>query len=278
MYLGLVQYCQEKFASDVDLCKGYALKMVLGAREIAYYSDLNPNVYPANDEEFLTADFKGFYNELSSKTQKKIEGPDDIGVTIYGRLLTADEVRAEKKQHVEKILQQFYQTSAPTGVSDPELEPLVIAYFQKLNPDLKIKTVVFNERWNVHKVKKDVQQVDTSGNVVTIQVEEIVDKRRVAAVSVEVPNDPGQYVLSLVVDIRMDYEGGGNYGEPYCKRLDPKTPNGHKFDLLTSDGYSDNNEIKKGDVTVFFESYITYDNRWRLYEYHNTDVFLPIRP
>ena len=146
MYLGLVQYCQEKFASDVDLCKGYALKMVLGAREIAYYSDLNPNVYPANDEEFLTADFKGFYNELSSKTQKKIEGPDDIGVTIYGRLLTADEIRAEKKQHVEKILQQFYQTSAPTGVSDPELEPLVIAYFQKLNPDLKIKTVVFNER------------------------------------------------------------------------------------------------------------------------------------
>ena len=276
VYRNLTQFCQEEFSSQLDLCKGYALKYVLAWRSTAYYSDLNPNVYPLDDVEYDTATFQSYYDALSDSTKKKIEDPESYDNPKYflelGRVFTAADEKANKTQFVNQTLQDTYLKSAPNGVSDPNLEPVVVAYIQKLNPELKVQTVVFDDNWIINK----------RWNSDTNKYEEILNKSRVAAVTVEVPNETQPYVLSLFVNIQMDYEGGGNYGEPHGEGLVTKLPKNHTFDLMSNKrDFSErphlNRWIEHGEIE-YRKDHITYDNRWRLYDYHDITVFLPLQP
>ncbi len=281
IYSDATTYCQKKFPSDVDLCKGYALKILFKGRELAYYNDINPNVYPSSDEEFLTAEFQGYYDELSPKTKEILESEKYTDLSgLQGRLVTAEEVRAEKAQFVEAEIQKYYQKSAPIGESDPTLEPLVIAYFKKLNPELKLKTIVFDEKWDLFYKNTYTEYTNASspGDTVREVGSTIAGKDRIAAVSVELPNEKDPFVLRYIVVLKMDNEGGGVYGEPYCDRLVPISPISHKLDLLSKKAFEARDSVWNDKFLLYRSKDITYDNRQRLYEYHNVDVYLPIKP
>ncbi len=274
VYDRLITRCQENFSSQLDLCKGYALKYVLVKRSVAYHFDLDPNVYPLDDVEYQTAKFQAYYDALSDSTKKKIEDPESYDSPTYfaelGRVLTAAEAKASKIQFVNEKRQDFYHNSAPIGVSDPSLEPAVIAYIQNLNPELTVQSVVFDENWIVNKHWNEAEK----------RHDEIYNKSRVAAITVKIPNRTETYVLNMLVNIQMDYEGGGSYGEAHGVSLIAKNPLDHRYDLLSKKEYSKrphyNSTIEYGEIS-YTRPHILYENRWRLYDYDDYSIFTPLQ-
>ena len=148
-----------------------------------------------------------------------------------------------------------------------------------MNPELKVKDIVFDQTWHVHKTMVDTGNVDSAG--MPIREEKIKYKGRIAVVTVENPLDSTKSaVLGYRVYIKMDYEGGGSYGEAHCSIMEHILPVNHGIDLYADDGYKNVAYIVNQWRNVIEEirpHVIYYKNRQVLYNYHAVDIFIPVK-
>lgn len=291
IYSSIQTRCQEKFASHLDKCLGYGLNITLHGRENAYLTtgdygdfdfegDYNEAVVPTSDDEYLTSVFQGYYDALSDEAKALVE--------IDKFAMTPDRLKNKKIALVNSFKYEYSLDSLPIGYEAPELEALVVDYLARMNPELKVKAIVFDQKWNVNtlRISTTPDEFEKTGKKYT---ETTTHKERYAVVTVEHPLDPTKIaVLGYAIQLKMDHEGGGNYGEPYCAMMEQIRPKDHKIDFYSNNGFT-NVFARANDgkvVTDFFNPtktewihhYIDYDyDRKSLYNYHAVDKFLIVK-
>ena len=276
MWNNLRDSCKQRFTQQKDMdikqrninrCLGYGFRIVIKGRENVYlktgdynaYSrteqslayqnyegDYNGVVIPKDDDEYSTSYFQKEYNELSDEAKSY--------VNIEEFAMNAEQIKQKKREQMIDFIDRYYLRSLPIGASVPELEPLVVDTLAHLNPELKVKAIVFNQKWIVDKNLKH--------------------KMRFAAITVEDPlNSTRTSVLGYLMILKMDNEGGGTYGEPYFDMMEQIRPVRHAIDLYKDDGYI--NIRKQANYSDRVMHYIDFNDENTLYYYHAADVFIP---